>query len=153
MSFFKPATSPASAIPGAQPAAGQPAQAAQALDTGNARRLTVGPGISLTGEVSSCDVLVVEGTIQAKLAGARRVEVAAGGTFRGSADIAEAVVAGLFEGDLTVSGLLRVEATGLVTGTIRYGALEVARGGRVCGTLGAGPAEAPAKATATPKAA
>lgn len=132
MSFFKPVPSTTPSVPGQQPAA---TPAGTAAETGNARRLTVGPGISLTGEVSSCDVLVVEGTIQAKLAGARRVEVAAGGTFRGSADIAEAVVAGLFEGDLTVSGLLRVEASGMVKGTVRYGALEVARGGQVCGTL------------------
>lgn len=53
MSFFKPATSPA--IPAGPQAAGTAASpaspAAAAPEAGNARRLTVGPGISLAGEV------------------------------------------------------------------------------------------------------
>lgn len=121
------------AMPGAAPVTAKPATSVRNED--NARRLVVGLGISLTGEVASCDMLVVEGTIQAKLTGARLVEVSTTGTFKGSAEIEEACIAGRFEGELTVKGLLKVQATGMVQGTVRCGALEVERGGRISGNM------------------
>lgn len=100
-----------------------------------ARRLVVGKGIRLTGEVASCDTLVVEGTIEAKLTGARLVEVSETGTFKGSAEIQDATIAGLFEGDLTVTGVLKVMSTGMIRGNLRCGTLEVQKGGRISGSM------------------
>ena len=47
-------------------------------------RMTVGPGIKLKGEVSDCDTLVVEGTVEATLV-SEVLEVAEGGTYNGNA--------------------------------------------------------------------
>ncbi len=47
-------------------------------------RMTVGPGINLKGEISDCDTLVVEGTIDATLVG-EILEVSEGGSFTGTA--------------------------------------------------------------------
>lgn len=101
----------------------------------NARRLVVGMGITVNGQVSSCDALIVEGIMQAKLTGARRVEVTRTGIFKGSAEIEEACIAGWFEGDLTVKGVLTIRGTGMVKGTVRYGRLEVEQGGRISGSM------------------
>src|SRR5262249_38813258 len=52
-----------------------------------ARKLTVGREISLSGEINSCDRLVVEGSVEANLSGCRDIEIAEGGLFKGSASI------------------------------------------------------------------
>lgn len=96
--------------------------------------MIVGREIRLKGEITDCDLLVVEGTIEASIV-ARAVEIAIGGSYTGSANVEEAEIAGRFSGELSVSGLLRVTARGRVDGTIRYGRLEVAAGGTLAGTL------------------
>lgn len=97
-------------------------------------RMTVGPEIKLKGEISNCDVLVVEGDVEATLEG-KVVEVAAGGTFNGTATVESAEIHGDFDGTLTVSDLLRVHGTGRVSGKVRYGKIEVQAGGEVSGDI------------------
>lgn len=97
-------------------------------------RMTVGPGIKLKGEVSDCDTLVVEGSVEATLT-SEVLEVAEGGTFSGTATVTDAEVHGRFEGELTVTGVLQIRSTGHVTGTIKYGRIEVESGGEIAGTI------------------
>lgn len=113
------------------------------------RRLIVGREISLTGEIGSCDVLVVEGTVQAKLRDGRSIEIAESGLFKGSVEIDEADIGGRFEGDITVRGRLNVRSTGRITGSIKYGELSVEAGGQLSGDIGMVGASKPA-AAATP---
>ncbi|MGF7174487.1 bactofilin family protein [Azospirillum doebereinerae] len=99
------------------------------------RRLTVGRDISLSGEIGSCDVLVVEGTVEAKLRNGRSIEIADGGLFKGSVEIEEADIGGRFEGDIAVRGRLTVRSTGKITGSIKYGELAVEAGGQLSGDI------------------
>lgn len=108
------------------------------------RKLLVGREISVSGEISACDHLVVEGSIEARIADCRTMEIHQGGVFKGSAEIEEATISGRFEGELTVKGKLVLRADGLVSGTIRYGTMEVEPGGRLVGTL------EPLESTVTP---
>jgi len=103
------------------------------------RRLIVGREISLSGEITSCDRLVVEGSVEANLTNCREVEISDSGLFKGSASIEEAEVRGRFEGSLTVRKRLVIRATGKVTGTVRYGQLEVEAGGQLSGEVQAQP--------------
>jgi cytoskeletal protein CcmA (bactofilin family) len=107
------------------------------LDAGGAemRKLIVGRDISLSGEIASCDMLVVEGTVEAKLRDGRTIEIAETGLFKGSVEIDEADIGGRFEGDITVRGTLKVRASGRITGTVRYGQLEVEQGGQLTGAI------------------
>ena len=100
-----------------------------------ARRLIVGNGISLTGEITACDHLVVEGRIEAKMKDCRIIEVADEGIFKGAAEIETADIGGRFEGELSVKGRLKVRGSGVISGSIRYGELEVEVGGRLVGTI------------------
>lgn len=102
---------------------------------GAGKVLTVGQGISVSGEITECDTLVVEGTVAANMAGGRLLDIAGNGKFTGQAAVDEAVVAGTFDGDLSVSGKLRIAANGLVTGTVRYGRLEIETGGELNGNV------------------
>ena len=97
-------------------------------------RMTVGPGIKLKGEVSDCDTLVVEGTVEATLV-SEVLEVAEGGTYTGTATVTDAEIHGHFEGELTVTGVLQIRSTGHVTGTVKYGRIEVDSGGEIAGTI------------------
>lgn len=99
------------------------------------RKLIVGRDISLSGEIAACDVLVVEGTVEAKLRDGHVVEIADTGLFKGSVEIDEADIGGRFEGDITVRGTLKVRSTGRILGNIRYSTLEVENGGQLAGTI------------------
>lgn len=99
------------------------------------RRLTIGEGISISGEIEACDTLVVEGTVEAALKGARILEVSETGTFYGTVEIDECTIAGRFEGDITVNGRLTIRATGSITGTMAYKELAVEAGATVDGKI------------------
>ena len=109
---------------------------------GELRKLTVGREITLSGEINSCDLLVIEGSVEANLTNCRDIEIADGGLFKGEAAIEEAEIRGRFEGNLTVRKRLLIRATGRVLGTIRYGQIEIECGGQISGDVQAQPAAA-----------
>ncbi len=98
-----------------------------------ARRMVVARDIALQGSISACDYLVVEGVVQAQSFVARRMDIQETGLFAGAADLQDAVIAGRFEGSLSVAGRLTVKSTGRVFGEIHYGVLEVEAGARLEG--------------------
>lgn len=106
------------------------------------RKLIVGREISLSGDITACDILVVEGNIEATLRDGRHLEITEAGHFKGSVEIDEADIAGKFEGSLTVRGRLKLRSTGQIEGTLSYGEIEVEAGGRLIGELKVLPASA-----------
>src|SRR5437868_4048165 len=100
-----------------------------------ARTLVVGAGMSVSGTITSCDRLVAEGTVDAKLDGCQQVIVAQTGVFRGNVSTDHADVHGRFEGELVVQKRLLVRAAGQVSGTVSYGEIEIERGGRISGQI------------------
>ena len=127
------ATAPAATYPGA--ASYSAAGTARTATTADGRRLVIGEGISISGEIEACDTLVVEGTVEAALKGARILEIAENGTFYGTVEIDECTIAGRFEGDITVNGRLTVRSTGSITGTMSYKELAVEAGATVDGKI------------------
>jgi len=99
------------------------------------RTLTIGAGITMSGEIESCDNLIVEGTVEAALKGARNLDIAESGTFYGTVEIESAVIAGRFEGDLTVTGRLTLRSGAMITGAITYGELEIEAGAIIDGRM------------------
>ena len=114
------------------PAAAAPAPRRSESDV---RRLTVGREICLSGEIASCDTLIVEGSVEANLQNCRDVDIAESGLFKGTAEIDSADVRGTFEGNLIVRKRLLIRNGGQVSGTIRYGQLEIELGGQICGDV------------------
>lgn len=99
------------------------------------RCLRIGRGINMSGEIEACDHLLVEGTVEAALKGAKVLEIAESGTFYGTVEIEEATIAGRFEGDITVNGRLTISSTGTITGSIAYRELEVEAGAMLDGRM------------------
>ncbi len=102
---------------------------------GDGKRLVVGRDIRLSGEITACDKLVVEGHVEVKLPGARVIEVASSGYFKGTADVEEADISGRFEGELIARDRLVVRAGGRISGTIRYGRIVIESGGEISGDM------------------
>jgi cytoskeletal protein CcmA (bactofilin family) len=106
-------------------------------ETGDAgKRLIVGQGIQMKGEITACDRLVVEGQVEVTLKATRMLEIKPSGHFTGSCEVEEAEVSGVYDGNLTVRGRLIVHAGGRVTGDISYGEIELERGAQITGKLG-----------------
>lgn len=102
---------------------------------GDGRRLIVGRDICLSGEITACDTLVVEGKVEATLNDSHRIEISETGYFKGKVDIAVAEIKGRFEGDLTARERLIVRKTGEVAGNVQYAEIEIERGGRLSGDV------------------
>jgi cytoskeletal protein CcmA (bactofilin family) len=108
-------------------------------------KLTVGPNIKLKGvEITDCDTLVVEGSVEATM-DSRVIQISERGSFKGSAEIDIAEIRGAFDGNLTVRQKLVIYSTGKVTGRVRYGKLVVEEGGQLSGEIDSG-ASTPARA-------
>lgn len=117
------------------------AASAAASEQSSGSKLTVGPNIKLKGvEITDCDTLVVEGTVEATM-DSRVIQIAEQGAFRGSAEIDIAEIHGEFTGSLTVRQKLVIHSTGKVSGKIRYGKIVIEEGGQLSGEIevGVGP--------------
>jgi cytoskeletal protein CcmA (bactofilin family) len=132
-----------------QPPAAAPAPSPRHAETEH-RKLIVGREIALSGEITSCDRLVVEGSVEANLANCLGVDIAESGLFKGSASIDEAEIRGRFEGTLTVRKRLLIRSTGKVIGTVRYGQIEIEAGGQLAGDIHVMSANEPAVAGVSP---
>lgn len=140
-----PPTPPQAAAPRipAAPVAPEPSPAPAPMTTPSAStpssnegsKLFIGPNINLKGvEISNCDVLVIEGNVEATI-NSKVMEIASPGRLNGTAAIDVAEIHGEFSGEITVREKLVVHATGRVTGTVRYGKLVVAEGGIINGEM------------------
>jgi cytoskeletal protein CcmA (bactofilin family) len=105
------------------------------------RMLVVGRDINVSGEIQSCECLVVEGVVEANVT-CRELRVSASGMFKGKACVAVAEIIGGFCGELEVSEQLLVRAGGKVAAKLRYHQIEIERGGEICGEVQAAADEA-----------
>jgi len=113
------------AVPAAAPRPSEPSPS----------KLFVGNNIKLKGvEISDCDVLVIEGHVEATVH-SQVMQIAKPGTLQGTALIDVAEIDGEFSGELTARTRLVVHGTGRVTGVIRYGQLIVEEGGEISGDV------------------
>jgi cytoskeletal protein CcmA (bactofilin family) len=101
----------------------------------DSKKLIVGRDIALSGEINACEKLVVQGRVEANMSDCSEIEVTETGTFKGEAEVDVAEIDGVFEGSLIARELLLIRANGHVTGTIRFGRLEVERGGELMGDV------------------
>jgi cytoskeletal protein CcmA (bactofilin family) len=151
---LSPATPNGAALAAAAAPTSAAANSSTAAPVGEGEsKLTVGPNIKLKGvEITDCDTLVVEGSVEATM-DSRVIQISERGSFKGSAEIDIAEIRGTFDGNLTVRQKLVIYSTGKVTGRIRYGKVVIEEGGQLSGEIefGAGPAARPATSTGTPK--
>ncbi|HTQ74272.1 MAG TPA: polymer-forming cytoskeletal protein [Burkholderiales bacterium] len=126
---------PAREVPGSTASNETHATAAPVPKDTPGSKLFVGVNIKLKGvEISDCDVLVIEGQVEATVH-SKLMQVAQPGTLHGTALIDVAEIHGEFSGELTARTRLVVHGTGRVSGMIRYGKLIVEEGGEISGDV------------------
>lgn len=142
--FQRPGAPGRAAYPGAYPAAApqqQPANTASSSyesshsQSSNEQKLVIGQGIAMSGEIESCEHLIVEGTVEASLKGAETLDISESGAFYGTVEIEDANIAGRFEGDITVRGRLTLDSTGVIIGSISYKELAIEAGATIDGSI------------------
>ncbi|MEE8214191.1 MAG: polymer-forming cytoskeletal protein [Alphaproteobacteria bacterium] len=102
---------------------------------GDTKRLVIARDVCISGEITSCDRLIVEGRLEVSLPHARIIEVYPSGFFKGMADVEEADISGRFEGELIARDRLVVRSGGRINGTIRYGRIVIESGGEISGDM------------------
>ncbi|HEX3972181.1 MAG TPA: polymer-forming cytoskeletal protein [Stellaceae bacterium] len=116
------------AMPGLAPSYPPPALIA---DT---RRVFVDQGLSLRGAFGGCAHLAIAGHVESDVA-LRILDILDEGSFKGSATVDEAYVAGRYEGVLKVAEMLVVGPSAHIFGAVECGRLQLEDGGRIEGEL------------------
>jgi cytoskeletal protein CcmA (bactofilin family) len=99
------------------------------------KSLAIGRDVRLKGEIFACDRLILEGNAEIAVSGCRHLQIGAAGSFRGTADVAEADIGGQFEGDLVARERLTVRPTGRIKGAVRYAQIIIESGGQMIGEM------------------
>lgn len=101
------------------------------------QHLLMGREIHLIGgKITSCKRLTLDGQVEdTTLSGAQILEVSPVGTFKGKAEVDEAIIAGRFEGELTARKRLVVRESGSITGKVSYGSIVIEPGGQISGEM------------------
>jgi cytoskeletal protein CcmA (bactofilin family) len=103
-------------------------------NTHSQRVALIGPGVYFEGTLQNCDEVVIDGTVKGTIV-TDRMLVCESGRFTGTATVNDAAALGNFEGTLTASTKLTMNATGRVSGAISYAALEISSGGILTGDI------------------
>lgn len=117
------------------PAKPKPQASAIAMPVDGAAHLIIGKDIKLRGELEGCDLMRVEGTFEG-ITRTRALVLCSGSSYLGTAEVDEAEIEGVFEGNLHVRGRLWLRSKGRIRGTFSYGQLEIERGGELEGRIG-----------------
>tara|TARA_Y100000814_G_scaffold241230_1_gene185683 strand:+ start:126 stop:587 length:462 start_codon:yes stop_codon:yes gene_type:complete len=99
------------------------------------KMLTIGRETKLSGDVTECELLIVEGNIEKSNVNAKSMEISQTGSFTGTAVLEEAKIGGSFDGNLKITGKLHITNTGKVSGKIKYSTLEIENGGQIIGDI------------------
>ncbi len=100
----------------------------------NADRVVIQNGTLLRGKIRNCTELLIAGRGEGDLV-ADDIVVFEGGELSGQVRAKTLTVYGKVEGDVIVSGLLRIEGNGSVVGMVQYGALAMESGGNLVADL------------------
>jgi cytoskeletal protein CcmA (bactofilin family) len=131
---------PPTASPNSAQAA-TPSIVPQKIESGNSMKaadsegiVVIGKGTKITGQISDCAKLEIQGTVEGTIV-ADALVVREGGVVKGDVRASHAEIHGLFEGQLAVRDVLDVRGTGHVQGELSYGQLAVAMGGYISGNI------------------
>lgn len=99
------------------------------MNTSSQKNLSIiDTGLLVKGDISSNGSLVIKGRVEGTLNG-ENVVVAEDGHITATVEVGHMTIAGSFEGEASVSGILSILATGNCSGKITCGALIVEKGG------------------------
>ena len=96
---------------------------------------TLGPGITVEGEISGTDPLVVQGTVKGQVRVQNAVTVDAGAVVEADVEATELRVLGALAGNCVASERLEVAAAGRLIGNVRAPRIAIAEGAAFKGQI------------------
>ena len=96
--------------------------------------LIIGEGANINGTIKENNEISIQGTVEGDIE-CKDLMVGKSGILKGKIKTDSLSVEGNVEGDLTVKGLLKLMASGTVSGKISYGSLQINEGGKLMGEL------------------
>ncbi len=97
----------------------------------------IGEGVIFKGEAKVPNKAVINGDFSGFL-DAQTLEIQSNGVITGNTKADAVKVFGKLNSELTCRNLLAIESSGEVQGKLKYGEIEIARGGRVIGNISYG---------------
>lgn len=88
----------------------------------------IASGISISGEISGDEDVVIEGRVEGNIRVGRDLKVAPSGMVKATVEAQSIAVAGELIGDCLATGRVEIQATGRVTGNIRAPKIVIAEG-------------------------
>lgn len=110
----------------------------------------IGRGAVIEGKVRASGPIQIDGHVDGALLIDGSVSVGPSGAITGEVAADDVVVGGRVQGKVLARGHLHVASGGSVRGEVRYGSLQIDRGGLIDGTTGQGEAEAVASTAVAP---
>jgi len=95
----------------------------------------IGPGLTVEGEISGQEEIVVYGTVRGTLASADAVSVGAGGVVEADIQAASLSVAGQVTGNVTANERVDIQAGGRLIGDVKASRLTIADGASFKGNV------------------
>ncbi len=92
----------------------------------------IGEGVSIKGEISVPDVIVVDGSVEGDLT-ARSIRIGPSGVIKGNIVATDADVHGSISEKLEIKQLMILRATARVQGNVSYGELQIEKGAVISG--------------------
>ena len=96
--------------------------------------LIIGEGATINGTIKENNEISIQGTVEGDIE-CKDLIVGKSGILKGKIKTDTLSVEGNIEGELSVKGLLKLMASGIVSGKISYGSLQVQEGGKLMGEL------------------
>ena len=96
--------------------------------------LIIGEGANINGIIKENNEISIQGTVEGDIE-CKNLMVGKSGILKGKIKTDSLSVEGNVEGELTVKGLLKLMASGTVSGKISYGSLQINEGGKLMGEL------------------
>ena len=93
----------------------------------------IGHGVVIEGAVRAAAAVHVNGRVEGLIIAEGEAFIGRGGSVLGDVMAEQLTVEGAVDGNVSVRGHLRVAASGVLRGEVRYGTLQVERGGILAG--------------------
>jgi cytoskeletal protein CcmA (bactofilin family) len=97
----------------------------------------IGKGVSFKGEAKVPNHAVINGDFNGKLE-TKTLKIESDGVVSGNTTADDVTVHGELNSELNCRNLLSIESSGVVNGRLKYGEIEIARGGRIIGNMNVG---------------
>jgi len=96
--------------------------------------LQIGNGVTITGSIKADNEVTIQGTLEGDV-DCHCLIVSKSGNIKGKIKTETMTIEGKSDGEIIVNDLLQIKSTGLVSGKVIYGNIQIEEGGKLLGEI------------------